>query len=535
MSVNSQTVRAKELPKPRRKNFYIFGSLAIVVLCGIIAAFAMTVFSHKLNSAFSSAPPEIISDGNHQIIRVPAGGDLQAAVNRAKSGDVIELQAGAVYNEITLPNKPLTEFVTIQSSAIKQLPENVRVTPQQANLMAKIITRGKGKSAVATEAGAHHYRFAGIEFAPSNSDYIYNLISFGLDDNGLNVPHDLEIDRCFVHSIKAGVTRRGLALNSANSIVKNSYFQGFAYAGEETQGILGWTGTKNVKIINNYIEGGAENMMFGGSGPASAELIPADIEVRGNHFNKPAEWKDKVALKCLFELKNAKRVQFIGNYLENNWLGSAFRITIRSEDGTAPFNTIEDVLIKDNIINGAGDGINILGKDDFYNGKSNSADGQILKRLTISNNLFLNIDGSSKFAGRGYLIQVSDGEDILINNNTALNAGSPVLFYDTLPRNFVFRDNIAGHGEYGVHGLGNIKSTTAQKFIQNNVFVNNKNQVPSGLSYPPNNFFVQNFQDVGFINLAENDFKLGPNSHFKAKAKDGTDIGCNLTFDSVKK
>lgn len=532
MSANQQKVRAKELPKPSRKKFYILLSIATVFLLSVIAVIAATVFSGKLDF-ISDAPLEIVTEGNHQIIRVPAGGNLQAAVNRANSGDIIELQAGATYSEITLPNKPLTDFVTIQSSAVKQLPENVRVSPKQANLMAKITTRGKAKSAVAADAGAHHYRFAGIEFAPSNAEYIYNLIAFGLDDNGANVPHDLEIDRSYIHSISAGVARRGLALNSANTIVKNSYFEGFGYAGEESQGILGWTGTKNVKIINNYIEGGAENVMFGGSGPASAELIPTEIEIRGNHFNKPAAWKNGFAIKCLFELKNAKRVQFVGNYLENNWIGSAFRLTIRSEDGTAPFNTIEDVLIKDNIVNGAGDGINILGKDDYYSGHQLSG-GQTMKRVTITNNIFLNL-GANGFDGSGYFIQISDGEDISITNNTTFNNGSPVKFYDVIPRNFIFRDNITGHGEYGVHGLDSIKSPTAQKFFQNNVFVNNKNQVPNGLSYPPGNFLINAFQDVGFTNFAQNDFRLNSTSKFKGKAKDGKDIGSNLIVDATGK
>ncbi len=171
-------------------------------------------------------------------------------------------------------------------------------------------------------------------------------------------------------------------MNSADTIIKNSYLSGFAGNQEETQGIAGWTGTKNVKILNNYIEAGAENILFGGSDPLSADLIPADIEIRGNHLNKPAEWNGKFTVKCLFELKNAKRVQFVENYLENNWVGSAFRITVRNENGKAQFSTIEDAVIKDNIVEGAGDGINILGTDDIH-------PSQTLKNLTISNNLFL--------------------------------------------------------------------------------------------------------------------------------------------------
>ena len=525
MSANQIKVRRKELPEAKMNKLYLITVFAVVILLGAIVTFSFVSYPSVFFQ--SSAPLEIALDGDHQIIRVPANGNLQEAVNRAKSGDIIILQAGATYNEISLPNKPFTDFVTIQSSEISKLPENVRVSPQQSNLMAKIITRGRGKSAVSGENGANHFRFIGIEFAPSNADYIYNLVLFGAEEKKLaDVPHDFEIDRCYFHSLKSGIVRRGLALNSANTIVQNSYFEGFAFPQEETQGICGWTGTKNIKILNNYIEGGAENILIGGSDPASADLIPSNIEIRGNYLNKPAEWKGKATVKTLFELKNAKSVQFVGNNLENNWIGSAFRLTVRNQDGKAPFSTIEDVTIKDNVINGAGEGINILGKDDTY-------PSQTLKNIQIVNNLFLNISSKS-FEGSGYFLQVSDGENILIANNTVFNTGNIVTFYGVLPRNFLFRDNIVGHGNYGIHGLDDIKSELAQRFFQNNVFVNNRGVSNSDTSYPPGNFFVQDYSSVGFVNFANNDFRLTANSHFRGRGNENTDIGSNLSVNSVK-
>jgi len=532
MSANQIKIRRKESSESNRSRFRSVAIFAVLILLGAIATFALASFS--VNFGFYSAPLEIVADGNRQIIRVPAGGNLQEAVNRAKSGDIIEVQAGAAYNEIILPNKPLTDFITIQSSAISKLPENSRVTPKQLNLLAKIITRGGGKPAVSAENGAHHYRLRGIEFVPATADYIYNLVLFGANETKVaDVPHDLEIDRCYFHPSKSGVVRRGLALNSANTTVKNSYFEGFAFPQEETQGICGWTGTKNVKILNNYIEGGAENVMFGGAPPAGAELIPMDIEVSGNHFNKPAEWKNKVALKCLFELKNAKRVQIVGNYFENAWDGSAFRLTVRSEDGKAPFNTIEDVLVKDNVIDGAGEGINILGKDDYYEGRKDGAAGQTLKRLTITNNLFLNI-GTEQLGGSGYFVQIADGEEILIANNTSFNEGNIATFHAALPKKLVIRDNIIGHGEYGVHGFNDLKSPAAQRIFQNNVFINNKNLSQNYSSFPPGNYLMS-LQSIGFVNNALNDFRLNPNSKLKGKAQNGRDIGSNLSFDFVSK
>ncbi len=515
MSVKSkQGVRKR----PFRHGLWLFIAAVVLTVAGGTLAF------DAYSGVFGIIVPrlEIVQNGEFRVIKVPPGGSVQAAVEKAESGDIVELQAGAIYfGEIKLPNKRLTDFVTIQSSAADKLPAGKRVSPAQKASMATIAARVKGRPAVSASNGANHYRFIGIEFTAATADYNYALVSFGSGETAVNLPHDLEIDRSYLHPYKSGVVRRGIALNSAATIIKNSYIEGFGYPGEEAQGICGWTGTRNVSIINNYIEGGAENIMFGGSDPASADLIPIDIEIRGNHLNKPAEWNGKASLKTLFELKNARRVQFVGNLLTNNWVGSAFRITIRNQDGGAPFSTIEDVVIKDNIIDKAADGINILGKDDTH-------PSQTLKRLTIENNLFLNLSGGNGFDGSGYFIQIADGEDVTISNNTVLNTGNIVTFYGVQPRGFVFRDNITGHGSYGVHGPIDQRSTSAKAMFQNNLFIN-LNRIPSGdYAFPSGNSIVSGINDVGFSNPSGKDFRLSPNSKYKGKGRGGKNIGSDL-------
>src|SRR5207302_1285194 len=124
--------------------------------------------------------------------------------------------------------------------------------------------------------------------------------------------------------------RRGIAMNSAATAVIDSALWGFTEVGADAQAIASWSGTGPFKIVNNYLEASGENVMFGGDGPSILNLVPADIEVRGNYFFKPLTWKvgdpsyAGVAwtVKNLFELKNAQRVLLDGNIFEHNWVGA---------------------------------------------------------------------------------------------------------------------------------------------------------------------------------------------------------------------
>lgn len=480
--------------------------LAAAVLCALLGAL-FTWFSGAVD--VFAPKPEVVETAAGRIIKLPSGGNLQKAIDTAVSGDVIELEAGGVYSgRIDLTERSLTDFVTIRSSRAAELPEGKRISPAQKSLLATIRSGMLGRAAVYASNGAHHYRFVGIEFEPSSSIYNYGLVALGGEETRPDrVPHDLEFDRCYIHSLPSGKTRRGIALNSARTVIKNSYIEGFAGKNDESQGICGWTGTRDVKILNNYVEGGAENIMFGGSDPANAELIPANIEITGNVLFKPESWKQNgFTVKTLFELKNAKNVKFTKNHLANNWEGSAFRITVRNQDGRAPFSTIEDVEISGNIIDGAGEGVNILGSDDTY-------PSQMLKRLKITDNLFLNLGGSG-FEGSGYFIQIASGDTITISNNTVFNRGNIITFYGDQPRGFLFTNNVTGHGLYGVHGPIDVKGEAAKAMIHGNIFFNNMGVGTGDLSIPSGNNFVESVDRVGFMDRLNKDFRLKPGSKY---------------------
>ena len=101
-------------------------------------------------------------------IRVAAGGDLQAALDNAQPGDTLVLAAGATFTgPFTLPKKTGSSWITIESSALAQLPPaGARVTPNDAPNMPRIVSPGLGQPALATAAGAHHYRATRINRPP---------------------------------------------------------------------------------------------------------------------------------------------------------------------------------------------------------------------------------------------------------------------------------------------------------------------------------------------------------------------------------
>src|SRR5262245_9020218 len=226
-------------------------------------------------------------------IEVKAGGDFQAALNQARPGDVITLEAGATFTgNFTLPNKSgsgRSEWIVIRSSTADSNlpPPGARVTPSFSAVLPKIISPNS-EPAIRAASGAHHFRFIGLEIGHKAGSRIYAIVDFDGGQTSLSqVPHDLIVDRCYIHGNPSDASRRGVALNSASTAVIDSYISECHESGADSQAIAGWNGPGPFKIVNNYLEGAGENFMLGGADPRIQNLIPSDIEFRHNHVAKP--------------------------------------------------------------------------------------------------------------------------------------------------------------------------------------------------------------------------------------------------------
>ena len=230
------------------------------------------------------------------------GDDLQAALDSAVDGDDIVLEAGATFQgNFVLRNNHSSGWISIRSSADDNaLPSpDTRVSPSFSNVLPKIVSPNTGP-ALKTEGAAHNYRLIGLEITiGSNVMLNYGILTLGGGgerDAGL-LPHDLVIDRCYVHGHALADVSRGIALNSASTEIVGSYISDIHGIGFDTQAIAGWNGPGPFKIVNNYLEAAGENVLFGGADPRIPELVPSDIEFRRNHVAKPLSWQEGIVAK----------------------------------------------------------------------------------------------------------------------------------------------------------------------------------------------------------------------------------------------
>ncbi len=476
-------------------------------------------------------------------INVPAGGDFQAALNSARPGDTIVLQAGATYTTpsdgFLIPNKSGSGWIVIRTSNLTALPaEGTRVGPSNSAAMPKIITPSVWP-ALRTAPSAHHYRFIGVEIAvAATAPLNYNIVAVGNSGGSQNtlssVPTDIIFDRCYVHGNATGEVIRGIALDGARSAVIDSYISNCHSVEFESQAIGGSNGPGPFKITNNYLEATGQTVLFGGGDPKIPNLVPSDIEFRRNLCSKRLTWSPfdpsfagiRWVIKNIFELKNAQRLLADGNIFENNWAaaqtGTAILFTPRNQDGTAPWCIVQDITFTNNIVRHTANGIDLLGRDDEHT-------SQQAKRIKIQNNLFEDV-GGSRWGGGGILFQMLDGTaDVRFDHNTAFQPGNVIVADGVSHTGFVYTNNLTPHNTYGIFGSGTgVGNPTLAAYFPGSLCT--KNVLAGGTSsdYPAGNFFPATLGNVGFVDLAGGNYRLASGSPYRGAGTDGKDVGADI-------
>jgi hypothetical protein len=468
-------------------------------------------------------------------IDVRSGDDLQAALDAARPGDSVRLDANTVYvGHFRLPARSGTDTtpITLETGGTPAVPECRRIGPSLASKLAKL--KSPDHAPVLTTApGARFWNVRLVEFL-ANADGAGDIVALG-DGSAAqrsldSVPADLTLDRVYIHGDPRLGQKRGIALNSARTTVSNSYIADIKSVDQDSQAIAGWNGPGDYTIENNYLEASGENILFGGADPAIPYLVPTNIVIRGNTISKPLAWHDPAApwvVKNLVELKNAAEVTVDQNIIEHSWpqaqSGFAIVLTTRNQDGGCPWCQVQQVHFTGNLVRDVAAGINVLGYDDTHVSRQTNG-------ITFRNNVFDGIDRKT-WGGSGYFLQMTNNpQDIVIDHNTVVSGDSGgIALIENSVAGFAFTNNIATVGEYGIaasgRGLGNdaIRASLPGANITGNILVG----AIAG-SYPAGNIFPTAEQFYAqLMNFAAHDLRLKPSSPWTNAATDRTTPGAN--------
>jgi hypothetical protein len=530
-----------------------------------------------------------------KTIQVRAGQDPSEAVARASCGDTVELQAGATFGKLVLPPKKCDDshWIIIRTSTpdLKLPAEGTRMVPcyggvgalpgrvafrcpASENVLAKLEFDGKGGSGpVIISSGASHYRLIGLEVTRAvSSAVVYNLIG---PEKG---PADHVIfDRLWIHGTAQNETVRGVMLSHIRyGAVIDSYLSDFHCVAKtggcvDSQAIAGGSGDDPMgpfKIVNNFLEAAAESIELGGSG---ATTTPTDIEIRHNHMFKPLIWMkgqpgfvggldgNPFIVKNLFELKNAQRVLFEANVLEDTWGGfsqAGFAVLLTPKNqaigqlNVCPICQVTDITIRYCTISHVAGGFQI--------GNGLSSNGGAAKdggRYSIHDVTVDDIQ-PELYNGRGIFAQISSApgvtqmvplHDVNIDHVTAFpprilfNIGGPVA--EPKMSRISITNSIFLASERPVTTTGDgvdrncsagpmsrsldlaLHSCFSSYNFQNNVIIG------GGGGWPKGTFTPSKLADVEFVspkNGNGGEYRLAATSKFKRTASDGKDVGADI-------
>ena len=489
-----------------------------------------------------------MTTGSSCIRNVPSGNAMgfQNAISAATCGDTIVLVAGSTYSgNFTMPSTSCLGWIFIESSAVSSLPSpGTRVGPANVQNMAKISSPNTAP-AFQFLPNSNHWRLIGLEITTSfvNTTGTNNgLVSAGVQSHGSagisvqsQLPAYLIFDRIYIHGLSTTNTKRGIEMDAQYIGIVDSDCDEIHSNGQDSQCFASWNGSGPFLIQNNFIQAGAEDILFGGADPAIADLVPSDITIIGNVIQKNTSWRGQAApynwqVKNLVEFKNAQRVLLDGNVIQYIWAaaqaGFAVLLTPRNQNGSCPWCVVQDVTITHNLIQHAAMGTEISHEDDIHPPSLPSA------RVLVQNNVYNDISAAW---GGGWAFEITSAtslipaHDITIDHNTAFPQKTFLVLGDSgTAANTQFTNNVSNYGVYGIFG-NNVGSGTValSTYVPGYVYNDTVFITATGTSqgkYPPGTFW--NTQaGIQFTNYAGANFQLLNTSPYHNAGTDGKDIG----------
>jgi len=379
-----------------------------------------------------AAPASVSAcDGSLQGPRTAVSAStVQAAMNAAAPGDVLVAPRGTTLPPLTVPPDKRGAWCVLMTDGEPNLSRpGTTVTADQAVAMVK--TPG-----ITATDGSGGWRFVGIEVPrPPVPDTVYVLINLARGSSRLR------FERCYPHGTAGQPLRRSIALNNADTAVVDSLSTENHEPGADAQAICGWDGPGPFLIDNCELSASTENILFGGSDPSLAGLIPSDITIRRTRLSKDPAWGNLYPQKNKLEFKNARRVLVEDmDFVADGWRGVGIVITPRNQDGSAPWCGVTDLLIQNSRFHDLLALFSLQTTDDVHASMA-------CARIAIRNLLGLNIQQRAFYWGSGVAGAILD--DLEISHVTALPCrNSPFWPEGALGRRLTFTDNLFGAGSY---------------------------------------------------------------------------------------
>ncbi len=473
---------------------------------------------------------------------------FQTALNGAALGDVIQLNAGTVYQgPFTLPVKSTgSGWIYITTSAINSLPAaGTRVGPANVGVMPTLRMLNSSVSTIETAGAVHHYRFVGMHAdVPASMTDTFGrapLIFGGDATSSANQPHDIIFDRCYLQG-RDGIgpsnglsMTRPLQLGGARMAFVDGYVSEIHALGADSQAILIYNGSGPYKIHNSHLEAAGENVMIGGANPSDSSLLPSDITFTRNYFFKPLSWIGLGwSVKNLLELKMGVRVLIEGNVLTNCWAqgqaGYACVFWSASENAGAPYTETRDVWMRKNRIT------NVASAWQLTNHSSTGIVVDMTK-VRIEQNVaekIVDVGGQSALLGGAIkLFQITGVNCLQLVHNTVGAASGPLhsqqVFAGAISDRYIGRNNIYGFSSNGV--IGDADGTGAAcytTYTTNNTIHREVFAGDAGGSHQADCFYAATEAAIGYVNEAAGDYHLSVASTYKGLADDGTDPGADI-------
>jgi hypothetical protein len=234
--------------------------------------------------------------------------------------------------------------------------------------------------------------------------------------------------------------KRGVHYSGAAGELRGLYVDDIFRLDQDTQAIYSDSmGPGGLLIDDCYLSAAGETIMFGG-GDCPADRIPRGIRVSNSTLTKNPAWTVLLApgrhvqfVKNALELKNATDViveDCVLEYAGSSGQQGAYSIVLtpRNQGGTAPWSTVQDVIIRRCTGRYASGAVSIVGDDNLH------PSGR-LTNVRLENLTFTDLDGPA-FGGMGRIVYINRGPvDVTIDRLTAsgTNLKSIVYFDETRP------------------------------------------------------------------------------------------------------